>query len=206
MTGRIPGVILAGGSARRMGGGDKCLLALGGRPLLAQVIDRFRPQVGAMMLNANGDPARFADCGLPVVADDFADAGPLAGVLAALDWAAGQGATQVATVAADTPFLPPDLVLRLQQGRGQAPIALATTPDPENRSRLHPTFGLWSVDLRPGLRAALQQGSRKMGHWAEAQGAARVIFDSPQAQQWFFNVNTPDDLVRAETILHSGQV
>lgn len=130
-AGPVAGVILAGGLSRRMGGGDKCLLPLGGRPILAHVIDRLRPQVGPLALNANGDPARFAAFGLEVVADDFPGfAGPLAGLLAGMDWAAARGLPLVVTAAADTPFFPRDLVARLRAAMAEtgAPIALAATP------------------------------------------------------------------------------
>ena len=113
----VPGVILAGGLATRMGGGDKCLLELASRPLLAHVIERLAPQAGPLALNANGDPARFAPFGLPVLPDSVPGfPGPLAGVLAGLDWAQALGAAQIVTVAADTPFFPTDLVARLQAG------------------------------------------------------------------------------------------
>ena len=131
MIGKPLGVILAGGLASRMGGGDKALLDLAGRPLLAHVIDRLAPQVGAMALNANGDPSRFSDWGLPVIADSVEEyPGPLAGVLAGMDWAAGQGATHIVTAAADTPFFPRDLVTRLVAvaEREGAPLAMAVTP------------------------------------------------------------------------------
>ena len=192
------GVILAGGRATRMGGGDKAMLKLGGRPMLARVVDRLGPQVAGLALNANGDAARFAGFGLPVVADSVAGyPGPLAGVLAGLDWAAGQGATHLVSAAVDTPFLPEDLVARLQRAAeiGHAPIALAETAD-----GLHPTFGLWPVALRDDLRLALETGTRKVAAWAEGQGAAHAAFaDRPLDP--FFNVNTPEDLSAAEAML-----
>jgi molybdenum cofactor guanylyltransferase len=135
----IAGVILAGGRATRMGGGDKGLLPLGGRPLLAHVVARLGPQVDRLALNANGDPARFAGFGLPVVADSVpGHAGPLAGVL---DWAAAKGAEAIATAAADTPFFPADLVagLRAAAAAAAVPLAVAATPPDD----WHPTFGLW---------------------------------------------------------------
>ncbi|QBY02172.1 molybdenum cofactor guanylyltransferase MobA [Rhodophyticola sp. CCM32] len=195
----VPGVILAGGLARRMGGGDKGRLMLGGQSLLSHVITRLRPQVGDLALNANGDPARFADLGLPVLADGVADfPGPLAGVLAGLDWAALSGASHIVTAAADTPFFPADLVSRLSDAADAAgvQIALAATPGPQKPLR-HPTFGLWPVALRDDLRAALATGLRKVVLWTDAHGAATALFPATPFDP-FFNVNTPEDLARAE--------
>ncbi|WP_099826000.1 molybdenum cofactor guanylyltransferase MobA [Oceaniglobus indicus] len=191
------GVILAGGLARRMGGGDKGLLRLGGQTILSRVIDRLEPQVDGLALNANGDPVRFADIGLPVVADSIDGfVGPLGGVLAGLDWAADRGADHIVTAAADTPFFPCDLVVRLLDAaeRGAVPIALAATPDGRQ-----PTFGLWPVALREDLRAALVGGLRKVVLWTDRHGAAEAVFDD--APDPFFNVNTPEDLSRAEGMI-----
>ncbi|MEX0283034.1 MAG: molybdenum cofactor guanylyltransferase MobA [Paracoccaceae bacterium] len=188
------GVILAGGQATRMGGGDKGLLTLNGRSLLARVIDRLGPQVDGMALNANGDPDRFASFDLPVLSDSITGfPGPLAGVLAGLDWAAGQGATAIVTAAADTPFFPRDLVTRLTEtAQGQQhPLVLAATPDGRQ-----PTFGLWPVALRDDLRVALQDGLRKVVLWTDAHGGREAMF--PADGDPFFNVNTPEDLERAE--------
>ncbi|WP_281840884.1 molybdenum cofactor guanylyltransferase MobA [Sinisalibacter aestuarii] len=196
------GVILAGGQATRMGGGDKALLDLGGTPMLAHVIRRLRPQVAGLALNANDDPARFAGFGLPVLPDSLPGfPGPLAGVLAGLDWAAREGASHIVTAAADTPFLPTGLVSTLGAAakREHAPIALAATS-----SGLHPTFGLWPVSLRDDLRLALEAGARKVAAWALGQGAARADFpDTPQDP--FFNVNTPEDLALARARLAGGR-
>ncbi|APX89563.1 molybdenum cofactor guanylyltransferase MobA [Brevirhabdus pacifica] len=200
------GVILAGGLSRRMGGGDKGLLELGGLSLMERVRDRLAPQVEAMALNANGDPARFAELGLPVVADSVEGfAGPLAGVLAGLDWAAGQGATHIVTAAADTPFFPRDLADRLRtaaESSGQ-PIALAATPDPERGLARHPTFGYWPVALREDLRRALAEGTRKVVAWTDRHGTAAARFDCA-GHDPFFNVNTPEDMIRAKEILKEG--
>lgn len=200
------GVILAGGLASRMGGGDKGQLDLGGRPILAHVIDRLAPQVGALALNANGDPARFADYGLPVVADTIEGfAGPLAGVLAGLDWAAAQGAETIVTAAADTPFFPRDLVTRLTVcAEGQThPLVLAATPDPKRGTVRQPTFGLWPVALRDDLRTALQGGLRKVVMWTEAHDGREAVFaDGPPDP--FFNVNTPEDLDEARVLLEAA--
>jgi len=201
---KIAGVILAGGLARRMGGGDKALMRLGGETLLARVIARLKPQVGEIVLNANGDPARFAEFGLPVVADTVAGfAGPLAGILAGMRWAAARGHTHVASAAGDTPFFPADLVARLTQAArsGGQPIALAATNDPERGLSEHPTFGLWPVDLADNLEESLTVGNmRKIIVWTSRHGCARAVFDEA-AEFPFFNVNTPEDMVEAERIL-----
>lgn len=195
------GVILAGGQATRMGGGDKGLLRLGEGTLLAHVIARLDPQVAGIALNANGNAARFAALNLPVIADSVGGfAGPLAGVLAGLDWAAARGAETIVTAAADTPFFPCDLVPCLQlAAEGMAhPLALAATPDPRRGLARHPTFGLWPVALREDLRAALREGVRKVVQWTDRHGAQLAGFPDEAA---FFNVNTPEDLVRAEAML-----
>lgn len=190
----IAGVILAGGRSTRLGGGDKGLLPLGGRPILAQVIDRLRPQAAPLALNANGDPARFSAFGLPVLPDGMPDhPGPLAGILAAMDWAAAIGVSAVVTVAGDTPVFPADLVARLQAA-GRPPV-IALTLDPGGDLRAHPTFGLWPTALREVLRADLRAGQRRVRGWAESQGCSRAIF--PAAPDQFFNINTPEDLAEA---------
>ena len=195
------GVILAGGLATRMGGGDKGRLALGRGTLLSSVIGRLGPQVAGLALNANGDPERFADLGLPVLPDTIEGyAGPLAGVLAGLDWAAEQGANTIVTAAADTPFFPLDLVpqLLLASESMEHPLALAATPDPKRGQARHPTFGLWPVALRDDLRAALEGGLRKVILWTDSHGGRVAEFPDEDA---FFNVNTPEDLARAEMML-----
>ncbi|WP_089269230.1 molybdenum cofactor guanylyltransferase MobA [Puniceibacterium sediminis] len=197
------GVILAGGQARRMGGGDKGLLELGGQTLLAHVIARAEPQVAGLALNANGVPDRFADLDLPILPDSVAGyPGPLAGVLAGLDWAAERGAESIVTMAADTPFFPCDLVPRLllaSEGM-EAPLVLAATPDPERGQVRHPTFGLWPVSLRDDLRAALGDGVRKVVQWTDRHGGREAVFPVDGFDP-FFNVNTPEDLARAEAML-----
>ena len=194
------GVILAGGLATRMGGGDKGLLALGRGTLLDHVIDRLEPQVAGLALNANGDAARFDRFRLPVLPDSIEGyAGPLAGVLAGLDWAAGIGAEAVVTVAADTPFFPADLVAGLRAAAGPSGLALAASPDGEGVLRRHPTFGLWPVALRDDLRAALEGGLRKIVLWTDAHGAGRAAFPATPFDP-FFNVNSPEDLALAEDL------
>jgi molybdopterin-guanine dinucleotide biosynthesis protein A len=166
------GVILAGGLARRMGGGDKGLSVIEGRTILERLADGMRPQCAGLILNANGDSGRFGALALPVVPDSVPDfAGPLAGVLAGLDWAAEQrpGLAWVATVAGDTPFLPPDFVARLHTARRDAEAQLASAA---SGGRTHPVNGLWPVALREDLREALARGERKVGRWIAEHGAA----------------------------------
>jgi molybdopterin-guanine dinucleotide biosynthesis protein A len=193
------GVILAGGLSTRMGGGDKGLLAVGGVSLVGRVRVRLQRQLGQVALNANGDPDRFDGLGLPVIADSVEGfAGPLAGVLAGLDWAAEQGATHVVSVAADTPFFPDDLVARLLAAGSD--LAMAVTPDPTRGLARHPTFGLWPVALRADLRAALNDGVRKVVQWTAPHGCAKVEFPVEPFDP-FFNVNTPDDMAQAEAMI-----
>lgn len=193
VTGPI-GVILAGGQSQRMGGGDKGLLMLDGHSILHHVIRRLSPQVQRMAINANGDAARFP-FGFPVLPDPVPGfPGPLAGVLAAMDWAAGLGADTVVTVAADTPFFPTDLVARLQATDGTARFSLAASgfgdaPD------WHPVFGLWPTRLRHDLRRDLLTGQRKVIRWAVQYGAVPTRFAA--AEDPFFNINTPEDLASA---------
>jgi molybdopterin-guanine dinucleotide biosynthesis protein A len=192
----VPAMILAGGLSRRMGGGDKCLLPLGDRPLLALVIERLRPQAAALALNANGDATRFARFGLDVVADDAADfAGPLAGILAAMDWArrVHPAAAAVLTAPADTPFLPRDLASRLEAA-GAPAVA-------RSGGRIHPVVGLWPLALRDDLLGALRrEGIRKVEDWTGRLGPAVVDFETGAIDP-FFNVNTPEDLMRAAALL-----
>ncbi|MCH2077098.1 MAG: molybdenum cofactor guanylyltransferase MobA [Rhodobacteraceae bacterium] len=193
------GVILAGGRATRMGGGDKGLLTLGGRTLMDRVIERIEGQVAGLAINANGDPSRFYDFGLPIISDSVADhPGPLAGVLAGLDWAHKVGASHIVTVAADTPFFPMDLARRLGRAaiKAQTPIALAGTYE-GGRTNRHPTFGYWPVHLRDDLRSALAQNVRKVVMWTDSHGAATAAFEDGV----FFNINTPEDLAEAEGML-----
>jgi molybdopterin-guanine dinucleotide biosynthesis protein A len=187
-----------------MGGGDKGLLVVGGRTLLQRVAERLGAQCAPLALSANGDPARFAAYGLPVLPDRLPDSvpahpGPLAGVLAGLDWAAGLGAGAIVTAAADTPFLPRDLAARLTAAAGPSGLALAASPDAGGVLRRHPTCGLWPVALREALRAALAAGERKAGLWTEAQGAGTAVFEAGPPDP-FFNVNTPADLAEAERL------
>lgn len=189
------GVILAGGQARRMGGGDKSLRQLNGQTLMARVIQRLAPQVQALAINANGDAARFSAFGLPVLPDSLpCFPGPLAGVLAAMDWAASRGEESVVTVAADTPFFPADLVPRLLAA-AQNGLALAATGTP-SAPQWHPTFGLWPTRIRNTLRDDLHGGQRKVLDWALRHGAQPALFT--EQGDAFFNINTPDDLATAQ--------
>jgi molybdopterin-guanine dinucleotide biosynthesis protein A len=195
----IAGIVLAGGQSRRMGGGDKCLRQLAGKPILAHIVERARPQVAALALNANGDPARFVSFGLPVVADSIADfAGPLAGVLAGLDWAAANVplATHVASFAGDAPFLPRDLVARLAAAvEGGYDLAAAASA-----GRAHPVFGLWPLARRDELRRAMaEEGIRKVDQWTARYRLALVDFAATPVDP-FFNANQPQDLVEAERL------
>lgn len=205
----ITGLILAGGRSQRMGGGDKTLLTLSGTPMLAHVLERFAPQVGALAINANGDPARFAAFGRPVIADAVPDfAGPLAGVLAGLRWSASADpvATRMATVSGDTPFLPPDLVTRLATATSKNGIALAASG-----GNIHPVIGLWPIALAEDLAASLAAGTRKVQSWAAGHGATVVDFPfveiGGRSIDPFFNANTPEDFDEArrlfEAVSHS---
>ena len=183
-----------------MGGGDKGLREVGGERLIDRVIGRIAPQCGPIALNANGDPARFADLGLPVLPDSLPyHPGPLAGVLAGMDWAASLSAEAVVSVAADTPFFPRDLVERLQAAAGPSGLALAGSPDETGKLWHHPTFGLWPVALRDDLREALKGGLRKVVLWTDRHGAGTASFASSPFDP-FFNINTPDDIAEAEKL------
>ena len=198
----IAGVLLAGGQSRRMGGGDKCLRDLGGRPLLARIIERAAPQTGHLMLNANGDGSRFEAFGLPVVADVVDGfAGPLAGVLTGLEWAAehAPGRGWVASFACDAPFLPRDLVARLAAAIEDQNADMACA---RSNGRDHPVFGLWPVRLAADLRYALvDEDIRKVDVWTARYRLAHAEFDGSEIDP-FFNVNRPDDFATAETILN----
>jgi molybdopterin-guanine dinucleotide biosynthesis protein A len=196
----IPGVLLAGGLARRMGGGDKPMRTIGGRTILERVITRLRPQCGELLLNANGDPARFATFGLPVIADGVADfPGPLAGILAALDWVAANrpDVSLVLSAAADCPFLPRDLVARLSQALTEQDAQLAVAA---SDGQSHPVIGVWSVALRDELRHALVvEDVRKIDRWTARYKLATVTWPTTPLDP-FFNANTVDDIAEAERL------
>jgi molybdenum cofactor guanylyltransferase len=197
---KTPGVLLAGGLARRMGGGDKPMRQIGGRTILERVIARLMPQCDGLILNANGDPARFAAFGLPVLADTIENfPGPLAGILTALDWAATHrpDVSWILSAAGDCPFLPRDLVARLHRARAteDAEIAVAASD-----GQSHPVIGLWSVALREQLRHALVvEGVRGVGRWTERHRLATVEWPVETLDP-FFNANTTDDLAVAEQL------
>ena len=197
---RTPGVLLAGGLARRMGGGDKPMREIGGRTILARVIARLQPQCDGLVLNANGDPARFSSFGLPVIADGVADfPGPLAGILAALDWAAANRpeVSWMLSAAADCPFLPRDLVSRLHRARIEQDTQLAVAA---SDGQSHPVIGLWSVALRDQLRHALVvEDIRKIDRWTARYRLATVEWPA-QPLDPFFNANTIDDIAAAERL------
>lgn len=193
------GLILAGGRATRMGGGDKGRLMVKNSSLIAHVIATLGPQVDRLALNANGDPTRWSDLNLPVLPDTAPDhPGPLAGVLAGLDWAATLDCPHIVTAAADTPFLPPDLVPRLLAVAGPTGLALAATQE-GTKIWPQPTFGLWPTALRHDLRDALATGTRKILHWTDRHDARLAVFTTTPWDP-FFNVNTPEDLAKAEAM------
>jgi molybdopterin-guanine dinucleotide biosynthesis protein A len=201
----VVGLLLAGGQSRRMGGGDKCLRLLGGETILARIVARVRPQVCKLILNANGDPARFAPYGLPVVADSVEGfAGPLAGVLAGLDWTAANApdCPWVASVPTDAPFLPADLVARLRAAVEEgADLACAASG-----GQSHPVVGLWPVRLRDDLRHALvAEQLHKVDIWTARHRLATVEFPVADIDP-FFNTNRPEDLAEAERLLAAQSV
>jgi molybdenum cofactor guanylyltransferase len=196
----IPGVLLAGGLARRMGGGDKPMRSIGGRTILERVIARLKPQCDGLILNANGDPARFAAFGLPVIADGVADfPGPLAGILAGLDWAAANRpeVKWMLSAAADCPFLPRDLVSRLYNDLVEQDAQLAVAA---SDGQSHPVIGLWRVSLREELRHALVvEDVRRIDRWTARYRLATVIWPVTPLDP-FFNANTVEDIAEAERL------
>lgn len=200
MTEPTYGLLLAGGLSRRMGGGDKTLRSIGGQPILARVVDRMVPQCAGLLLNANGDPTRFASFHLPVVADDVPGfAGPLAGILAGLEWLASNrfGCRWGVSVAGDTPFVPSDLVTRLHREREAADAQLACAA---SGGRTHPVIGLWPVALRHELRAFLiDEGLRKIDAFTARYRLTEVAWPVEPFDP-FFNANAPHDIDEAESI------
>ncbi len=195
------GAILAGGLARRMGGGDKPLRAVGGRTALARIVDRLTPQTVRLILNANDDPGRFSLYRLPVVADSLPDhPGPLAGVLAALDWTAATipAIAWVVTAPGDAPFVPHDLVARLHAARQGSDTMFACAG---SQGRTHPVIALWPVAIRDELRRAVaEQGVRKIDLFTQHGGCATAEWPATPVDP-FFNVNTPEDLAEADRVL-----
>jgi molybdopterin-guanine dinucleotide biosynthesis protein A len=188
----VTGVVLAGGLSRRMGGGDKGMLVLAGKPMLAHVVDRLRPQVGAMVINANGDAARFAEFDLPVVADTVTGfVGPLAGVLV--------------TAAGDAPLLPADLVASLMAAAHEHPGGIALA---RSQGELHPVIGAWPVALADDLQAELNAGVRKVLRWTDKHGTIGVDFPlqriGGRELDPFYNANTPEELDELRALLAAG--
>ena len=205
----IPGIILAGGLSRRMGGGDKGLLMLGKTTIIERVIDKILPQVGSLAININGDSSRFPDYKLPIISDSIKGyLGPLSGILAGMEWAFKNGNRYIATVAADTPFLPDDLIKRLHAmvksknlNIGIAASRILSGDD----VFIHPTFGIWEVALKDDLRDALANDTRKIMFWAKKFKLDYYYFDtSDKLSDPFFNINTPDDLEEAKYRLKEG--
>lgn len=205
----IPGIILAGGLSRRMGGGDKGLLMLGETSIIERVIDKILPQVGSLAININGDSSRFPDYKLPIIPDSIKGyLGPLSGILAGMEWAFKNGNRYIATVAADTPFLPDDLIKRLHAmvksknlNIGIAASRILSGDD----VFIHPTFGIWEVALKDDLRDALANDTRKIMFWAKKFKLDYYYFDtSDKLSDPFFNINTPDDLEEAKYRLKEG--
>ncbi len=205
----IPGIILAGGLSRRMGGGDKGLLMLGKTSIIERVIDKVSPQVGSLAININGDSSRFPDYKLPIIPDSIKGyLGPLSGILAGMEWAFKNGNRYIATVAADTPFLPDDFIKRLHAmvksknlNIGIAASRVLSTDD----VFMHPTFGIWEVGLKDDLRNALANDTRKIMFWAKKFKLDYYYFDtSDKLSDPFFNINTPDDLTKAKCRLKKG--
>jgi molybdopterin-guanine dinucleotide biosynthesis protein A len=200
----VVGLLLAGGQSRRMGGGDKSLMKVGGETLLARIVARVKPQVGPIVLNANGDPARFASFGLPIAPDVIEGyAGPLAGVLTGLEWARANAphCAYVASFASDAPFLPRDLVARLLAAREAAAADLACAA---SGGRDHPVFGLWPAALAEALRrAVVDEGIRKVDEWTGRYKLARAEYSTDPVDP-FFNLNAPEDFAAAEAFVSAA--
>lgn len=198
----VAGIVLAGGQGRRMGGVDKALLSLDERPLLAHIVDRLAPQVSTLALNANGDSARFNAFDLPVICDDKEDfAGPLAGILAGMNWAAAKGYSHILTAAADTPFFPHSLREKMVGAvRTEHSIVMA-----HSAGRIHPVFALWPTHLALSLEHYLRiENMRKILTFAERYNLIEVDFDG-EGHDPFFNINTSEDLESAKTRLRSAK-
>ena len=205
----IPGIILAGGLSRRMGGGDKGLLMLGKTTIIERVIDKISPQVGSLAININGDSSRFPDYKLPIIPDSIKGyLGPLSGILAGMEWAFKNGNRYIATVAADTPFLPDDLIKRLHAMVKSKNLNIGIAASRFLRRDdvfIHPTFGIWEVALKDDLRDALANDTRKIMFWAKKFKLDYYYFEtSDKLSDPFFNINTPDDLEEAKYRLKKG--
>ena len=205
----IPGIILAGGLSRRMGGGDKGLLMLGETNIIERVINKISPQVGSLAININGDSSRFPDYKLPIISDSIKGyLGPLSGILAGMEWAFKNGNRYIATVAADTPFLPDDLIKRLHAMVKSKNLNIGIAASRFLRRDdvfIHHTFGIWEVALKDDLRDALANDTRKIMFWAKKFKLDYYYFDtSDKLSDPFFNINTPDDLEEAKYRLKKG--
>ncbi len=205
----IPGIILAGGLSRRMGGGDKGLLMLGKTTIIERVIDKISPQVGSLAININGDSSRFPDYKLPIIPDSIKGyLGPLSGILAGMEWAFKNGNRYIATVAADTPFLPDDFIKRLHTMVKSKNLNIGIAASRFLRRDdvfIHPTFGIWEVALKDDLRDALANDTRKIMFWAKKFKLDYYYFEtSDKLSDPFFNINTPDDLEEAKYRLKKG--
>ena len=205
----IPGIILAGGLSRRMGGGDKGLLMLGKTTIIERVIDKILPQVGSLAININGDSSRFPDYKLPIIPDSIKGyLGPLSGILAGMEWAFKNGNRYIATVAADTPFLPDDFIKRLHTMVKSKNLNIGIAASRFLRRDdvfIHPTFGIWEVALKDDLRDALANDTRKIMFWAKKFKLDYYYFDTnDKLSDPFFNRNTPDDLEEAKYRLKKG--
>ncbi|MES0383492.1 MAG: molybdenum cofactor guanylyltransferase MobA [Hyphomicrobium sp.] len=200
----VVGILLAGGKSSRMGGGDKCLRSVGGRPILARIIERLEPQVTGMVINANGEAARFAEFGLPVVADSIAGfVGPLAGIHAGLEWVKSNrpDVRYAITAPTDTPFLPADLVDRFIAQLKVSPSLLVARSD----AGMHPVVALWPVELSTDLEDALRHGNRKAGEFVRQHSAIEVYFETAKVGgsliDPFLNINEPEELSKADALL-----
>src|SRR5262249_18139367 len=200
----VIGLLLAGGKSSRMGGGDKCLRLLAGRPIIERIIERLKPQVSGIVINANGDSSRFAAYGLPVVADRIAGfAGALAGIHAGLEWikANRPGTNHAVTVATDTPFFPPDLVRRFRDEQRRGAAFFVARSD----EGVHPVIGLWPITLASAIEDFLKREKRKVGQFAGEQGAVEVYLPRVEIGDVlidpFFNINEPEELAKADMLL-----
>ena len=200
----VIGVLLAGGRSTRMGGGDKCLLTIGGQTILARIVDRTKSQVKSLVINANGDVLRFSNFCLPVVPDVIPGfVGPLAGVLSGMEWALNNDpdCRWIASIPTDVPFIPNDLIFRLAKAVVDQDAELACAV---SAGRIHPVVGLWSIELRDKLRQALViEETRKIVDFTANYRLAKVVFEVGSVDP-FFNTNRPEDLAVAEQLLKDG--
>ena len=202
---KILGVILAGGKGTRMGGEEKGLIRLNNKALIEYSIERLKPQVNNLVINANNNLKKYSRFNIPIVPDSLSGfLGPLAGVLAGLDYADQKGYTHIVTVAADTPFFPKNLVsLFLMTAKNYNGLTIATTQDKNSRIQSHPTFGIWPCNLRENLQTHIENGLRKIVIWTEKHNAGETLFEGNKNLDPFFNINTPADLNTAKAVLEN---